>query len=72
MPDQTASLDRRAQFKVALIHARLNVRQWAALAGVSVTHLNAVLNGDRESTPLNARIDAFLAEHAPKPEPAAA
>ena len=59
--DQPVPLSRRAQFKVALIRAGLTAKAWAALKGVSPTHLYLVLDGERPSERLNAEIDAFMA-----------
>lgn len=53
---------RKAQFRAALAVAGKTAQEWAADHGVTVTHLNYVLAGERESPRLNAALDAFIRE----------
>lgn len=61
-----ARKERRALFRAALALARITAKQWAVDNNVTETHLYAVLKGARESNPLTAKIDAFIAQHLPR------
>lgn len=68
-----ACKERRARFRAALALARLIAKDWASQQGekgITETHLYAVLKGGhvkggRDSAPLTAAIDAFIAEWLP-------
>lgn len=63
-------IERKKRFKAALALAGMTQKEWAAQQGekqedgkprgVTKTHLNEVLNRNRDSEPLNAAIDAFI------------
>lgn len=55
------TLSRKARFKAALAVAGLTAKEFAAENGVTRTHLNCVLLGDRVSAPLNQKIDELIA-----------
>ena len=57
---------RKAAFKAALALAETNAQAWAAEHGVTVTHLNYVLSGERESKTLTDTIDGFIAKYLPQ------
>lgn len=59
--ERQAREERRARFRSALALARSTAKQWAADNDVSETHLYLVLKGERDSTPLITKIDAFIA-----------
>lgn len=54
---------RRARFKAALALADVTMKDWAAGEGVTLGHLYAVLNGERESMRLTGKVDEFIARH---------
>jgi transcriptional regulator with XRE-family HTH domain len=61
----TPSPTRKQRFKAALAYAGMTQKQFCEAAEVTKTHLHAVLNGERESPPLTAKVDAFIAQHTP-------
>jgi hypothetical protein len=54
---------RKRAFRTALALADTTMKAWAAEQGVSLPHLYLVLMGQRVSAPLNAKIDAFIAQN---------
>lgn len=54
--------DRRAEFKAAIAIARTTIGAWCYAHNVTTGHLYQVIRGDRESPPLVAKIEAFIAE----------
>lgn len=63
---------RRKAFKKALALAEKTAEQWCSDNGYSEGHLYQVFRGDRESPPMLAKIDAFIAKHLPQQAPALA
>lgn len=60
-------MTRKELFLVALSRAGLSASAWARQeGGVSHTQLGLVLEGDRESARLTAKIDAFIEKHVGK------
>ena len=57
--------DRKRQLKIALVHAGMTVGAFCESQGVTRTHLNFVLNGERESAKLTSAVDAFIDQHLP-------
>lgn len=57
-------LNRKQLFKIALVVADQSATQFAEEYGCSLTHLNQVLKDERESAPLIAAIDRFIAANA--------
>lgn len=57
--------ERRKRFRAALALAGLDAQDFADQKDVDVTpsHLSLVLHGKRESPPLIAKVDAFIAKH---------
>lgn len=53
----------KAEFKAALARAQTTKTRWAQEHGVTVQHLNLVLDGQRESPRLLAEARAFVARH---------
>jgi hypothetical protein len=53
---------RRRQFKAALVAAGIPLSVWAETQGVTHTHLNYVLRGERKSPRLEAAIGAVIAK----------
>lgn len=53
----------KAEFKAALARAQMTKTMWARTQGVTVQHLNMVLDGQRESARLLAEARAFVARH---------
>lgn len=51
---------RRRQFKAAMVAAGMTLSAWAEEQGVTHTHLNYVLRGERKSPRLEAAIDAVI------------
>jgi hypothetical protein len=51
--------NRKKRFKAALAMMGMTQGAWAVSRGRTLQHLNAVVNGWRESQPLEAEIDAF-------------
>lgn len=57
-------VSRKAKFAAALIEAGISPSAFAReRAGVSKTQLYRTLNNPKESAPLTAKIDAFIAEY---------
>jgi hypothetical protein len=57
-------MTRKERFLVALSRSGFrSANEYARSVGVSRTHLMLVLDGPRESATLDAKIDAFIAEH---------
>lgn len=56
---------RKAAFRAALALAEKTQAQWAEEHGVTAFHLSVVLNGERESASLTAKMDEFIAEWQP-------
>ena len=63
MPPTT--IPRKRAFKAALANAGTTMRAWAEARALSYSHVRQVVGGVRESQPLEAEIDAFIAEHNP-------
>lgn len=60
-PTERTAEERRAEFKAAIALARTTVEQWCVDQGVTTGHLYQVLREQRESPPLVAKVDAFIA-----------
>lgn len=58
-------LSRKARFRAALALAGMTQAEWCEREQYSVNHLYLYFRGDRPSPPLDAKIDAFIAEHLP-------
>lgn len=58
-----AKSSRKALFKAALAIAEITQDAWAEREGITVSHLSAVLRGQRDSRSLVERVDAFIAQH---------
>lgn len=56
-------LSRKAGFAAALVEAGVSASAFALNVGVSRRMLYRVLNDPKQSAPLTAKIDAFIAEH---------
>lgn len=56
---------RKARFKAAIALAHTTVIAWCDEQAITSGHLYQVLNGDRESPPLTAKVDAFIDEYFP-------
>ena len=62
-------ISRAAAFKAALAYAGMTKTQWCAERKpnpVTDRHLNEVLAGRRESVPLMADVERFIAEYTPR------
>lgn len=57
---------RKQQFNAALALAGTTKQEWAEAQGVTVTHLNYFLDGERSSAPLDAAVSQFIRAQAGK------
>lgn len=62
-------MSRQARFRAALALARITAEAWATEQGVTGGHLSKVVNGERESASLLAKVDAFIAKQLGEPVP---
>lgn len=62
---------RRRRLDAALKLNGMTRTDFAASVGVAKSHLSMVLNGQRESGRLTAKVDAYIAEHLPATSSAA-
>ena len=61
MTVRAKGMSRKARFRAALALARTTETAWADEQGITRQHLYLVLKGDRQSVPLVAKIEAFIA-----------
>lgn len=54
---------RKARFRAALALAGLTAEQWAEREGITASHLSRVLAGERDSSRLLEKVDAFTEKH---------
>lgn len=68
LPTVREQKERRKRFRAALALAGMSAQEFADLKDVDVTasHLSLVLHGKRESPPLIAKVDAFVAKYLPE------
>ena len=60
----TPTHSRKQQFKIALAVAGTTATAWAREQDITLSHLYAVLSGERESKTLNERITAYITKYA--------
>lgn len=54
---------RKTRFRKALIDAKTTATKWARENEVSRTHLYRVLEDEKQSAPLSAKIESFIESH---------
>lgn len=63
-------MSRKARWRAAVALAGITAKDWCAGQNISEAHFYLVLRGKRESPPLLAKIDAFIAKQLDEPTPA--
>jgi len=61
-----AAVERRRDFKIALLNARKTQVEWCEEQGFTAGHLYQVLVELREHPPTLEKVDAFIAKHVPE------